>query len=79
MNYSERVKEVATIVEPLLGSVLEKHLTVKGLRLVVEVNSEAWGAQVASLEQRLLELLEVALPIPVTDIQINLRRVRSDG
>jgi hypothetical protein len=79
MNYSERVKEVATIVEPLLGSVLEKHLTVKGLRLVVEVNTEAWGAQVAFLEQRLLELLEVALPIPVTDIQINLRRVRSDG
>ena len=79
MNYSERVREVATIVEPLLGSVLEKHLTVKGLRLVVEVNSEAWGAQVAFLEQRLLELLEVALPIPVTDIQINLRRVRSDG
>jgi methyl coenzyme M reductase subunit C-like uncharacterized protein (methanogenesis marker protein 7) len=79
MNHSERVKELAAIVEPLLGSVLEKHLTVKGLSLVVEVNSEAWGAQVASLEQRLLELLGVALPIPITGIQINLRRVRSDG
>jgi hypothetical protein len=75
MNHPQRVKELATIVEPLLGSVLEKNVNVKGLRLVVEVNTEAYGAQVAFLEQRLLELLEVALPIPVTGIDIKLRRI----
>lgn len=74
MNHPERVKEVATIVEPLLGAVLTKHVAVKGMRLVLEVNSEAWGAQINNLKPKLLELFEAALPIPVTDIHVILRR-----
>lgn len=76
MNPFELQKELAQIVDPILGTVLDKHATARKLTVTIEVNSPQWGAQVLAMKQGLLDTLNAALPLPIIDLEVTLRRTR---
>lgn len=76
MNPFELQKELAQIVDPILGTVLDKHATARKLTLTIEAGSEQWAAQILSMKQPLLETLNAALPLPILNIEVTLRRTK---
>ena len=66
--------DLSKIVDPILGSVLADHCTAKRLILVIEADSPTWASQLKFIENELLQTLNVALPLPISDIEITVRR-----
>lgn len=72
-------QNIHDIVSPILGSVLAGNIKAKRLELVIEVSNPAWAHQVKLLEEQLLATLNVALPLPIGSIKVNVRREQPNG
>ena len=66
--------ELQEIINPIIGSVLAGNVTAKRLTLTIEANSPGWAMQVKLLQSELLKTLNAALPLPIDDIVVNVRR-----
>ena len=66
--------ELQEIINPIIGSVLAGNVIAKRLTLTIEVNSPGWATQVKFIESELLKTLNAALPLPIEDIVVNVRR-----
>lgn len=69
-------QQLDEIVKPIIGPVFSRHTTATKIVLTLSFDGPEWASQAMFLKKQLIATLNEHLPIPINDIEFQVRRTK---